>query len=330
MITKGIGGIKKARLGQFPTPMYELENAGRAIGRALYVKRDDMSGVSTGGNKVRKLEYLLADALGQNADIVLTTGGAQSNHAMLTAACCNMVGLEAMLVLKKRGVLGRAGNLLLNDLLGANVRFVDTDTYDDVYREMDTIAGELRAKGRKPYLVPVGGSVPIGTLGYVECAQEIFAQAKERGVKLDRIVCTAGSGGTMAGLVLGAMLYGEGCRVTGIAVCDDPFEEIVAELVSETARLMGRGDISLSPGEVDVRRYYGAGYAQPSREGLAAIRLMAKTEGLVLDPVYTGKTFAGLVDLCQRGEIGQNETVLFLHSGGAASLFAIDPVKTVE
>jgi D-cysteine desulfhydrase family pyridoxal phosphate-dependent enzyme len=324
------GKIRKLSLGQFPTPMYELKNLGKELRRRLYVKRDDLSGVSTGGNKVRKLEYLLYDAVEQGADIVLTTGGAQSNHAMLTAACCNMLGLDSMLVLKGRGVMGRVGNLMIDELLGTEIRFVDTDTYDDVYAEMRRIEDELRAKGRKPYHIPVGGSVPLGTLGYVDCAKEIFSDALEQGIRIDRIVCTAGSGGTMAGLVLGALLYGDGCRVTGIAVDDEPFAGIVAELVNEAAALLGRTDIHIEASDVDVRPYFGAGYAKPSKEGLAAIRLAAKTEGLILDPVYTGKTMAGLIDLCREGAIGENETVVFLHSGGIASVFAIDPVHTVE
>ncbi len=321
--------VKKLHLGQLPTPFYRLNNMSRELGPSIYIKRDDLTGVSTGGNKVRKLEYLLYDAKQKGCDVVLTTGGAQSNHAMLTAACCNMLGLDSMLVLKKRGVIGREGNLLVNELLGTEVRFVDTDSYDDVYVEMHRIEDELRAAGRKPYHVPVGGSVPLGTLGYVDCAREIFDEAKKTGVKLDRIICTAGSGGTMAGLVLGAMLYGDGCRVTGIAVCDDPFEEIVAELVNGAAELIGE-DIHIGAGNVDVRRCYGAGYALPSDEGLEAIRLMARTEGLILDPVYTGKTFAGLVSMVRSGEIDKNENVAFLFSGGIASVFAIDPVKTVK
>lgn len=322
--------IRKLNLGQFPTPMYELKNLGKELRRRIYVKRDDLSGVSTGGNKVRKLEYLLHDAVEQGADIVLTTGGAQSNHAMLTAACCNMLGLDSMLVLKGRGVMGRVGNLMIDELLGTEVHFVDTDTYDDVYAEMRRIEDELRAKGRKPYHIPVGGSVPLGTLGYVDCAKEIFSDALEQSVRIDRIVCTAGSGGTMAGLVLGALLYGDGCKVTGIAVSDEPFAEIVAELVNETAALLDKSDIHISAQKVDVRPCFGAGYAKPSKEGLEAIRLTAKTEGLILDPVYTGKTMAGLIDLCRRDGIGENETVVFLHSGGIASVFAIDPAHIVE
>lgn len=314
----------KLHLGQFPTPMHHLDNMSRALGRSIYIKRDDMTGVSTGGNKVRKLEYLLYDAKEKGADYVLTTGGAQSNHAMLTAACCNKIGIKAILVLKQRGVQGRVGNLLINELLGADVRFVDSDSYDDVYKEMDRIADELRAAGHNPYLVPVGGSVPLGTVGYVDCAREIFAEALEQDIKIDRIVSTAGSGGTLAGLVLGAMLYGDGCKVTGVAVCDDPFEEITAELVNGAAEILG-ADVRLEPKDIDILRYYGAGYAKPSKEGLEAITLMAQQEGLILDPVYTGKAFAGLMHLIRTGKISENETVLFLHSGGTASLFAVDP-----
>ena len=189
---------------------------------------------------------------------------------------------------------------------------------------MDRIADELRAAGHNPYLVPVGGSVPLGTVGYVDCAREIFAEALEQDIKIDRIVATAGSGGTLAGLVLGAMLYGDGCKVTGVAVCDDPFEEITAELVNGAAEILG-ADVHVEPKDIDILRYYGAGYAQPSKEGLEAITLMAQQEGLILDPVYTGKTFAGLMHLIRTGKIGENETVLFLHSGGTASLFAVDP-----
>lgn len=320
---------EKISLGQFPTPMYELKNAGKLLGRELYVKRDDMSGVSTGGNKVRKLEYLLKDAMDKGVDYVLTTGGAQSNHAMLTAACGNRLGLNTILVLKKRGEQGRRGNLLINELLDADVRFVDTDSYDDVYKEMDRIADELRANGHTPYIIPVGGSVPLGTLGYVDCAREIFEEAKALNVKLDRIVCTAGSGGTFGGLLLGAKLYCPECRVTGVAVCDDPFEEITAELVNGAAEIIG-SDVRVESCEVDVLRYYGAGYAKPSKEGYEAIKLMARSEGIILDPVYTGKTFAGLMHLIETGVIGENEKVLFLHSGGTASLFAVDPAAVVE
>lgn len=321
--------IPRISLAQLPTPFYRLDGISAELGRNIYIKRDDMTGISLGGNKVRKLEYLLADAKAQGCDVVMTTGGAQSNHAMLTAACCRKLGLTPILLLKKRGVMSRKGNLLLEALMGVDVRFVDTDSYDDVYAEMHRVADELSKAGHKAYLIPVGGSVPLGTLGYVGCAKEVFGQAKAANVKLDRVICTAGSGGTMAGMVLGTMLYGEGASVTGIAVCEDPFEEIVAELVPETAKLLGK-TIALTPGEVDVRRYYGAGYAQPSEEGLEAVRMMARKEGLMLDPVYTGKTFAGLIDLCRKGEIKENETVLFLHSGGAASLFAIDPEAVVK
>ena len=321
--------VSRISLAQLPTPFYKLNNVSAAIGRNVFIKRDDMTGVSLGGNKVRKLEYLLAEAKEQGCDVVITTGGAQSNHAMLTAACCRMLGMEPILMLKKRGVMGRKGNLLLEALMDVDVRFVDTPSYDVVYEEMDKLAEELRAAGKKPYLIPVGGSVPLGTVGYVDCAKEIFEQAKAANVKIDRVICTAGSGGTLGGILLGTMLYGEGAKVTGIAVCDDPFEEITEELVNECAKILGV-DVSITREDVDVRRYYGAGYAMPSKEGLAAIQLMAQKEGIMVDPVYTGKTFAGLLDMCEKGEIKEGENVVFLHSGGAASLFAIDPEDVVE
>ena len=159
---KQFSDFPRVSLGILPTPLYRLPNISEALGKNIYIKRDDMTGVALGGNKVRKLEFLIADAMAQGCDYMLTTGGAQSNHAMLTAACCDRLGLGSVLVLKKRGVWQKLGNQIINDLLGADVRFVDTDDYADVYAEMDRICGELRAKGHKPYCVTVGGSVPIG------------------------------------------------------------------------------------------------------------------------------------------------------------------------
>ena len=222
---------------QLPTPLYKLENLSREIGKNIYIKRDDMTGVALGGNKVRKLEFLLADARSKGADVVLTAGGPQSNHAMLTAACAGQVGMKCILVLKKRGEL-TGGNLILDNIFGAEVRLVDTDSYDDVYAEMDRIMEQLRAQGHTPYAIPVGGSVPLGSLGYVNCVKEIAHQAQELGVTFDAVVSAAGSGGTYAGLTLGAKLFLPGIRSIGIGVCDDPFVEIAMELTSGAAELL--------------------------------------------------------------------------------------------
>ena len=211
----------RVKLMAGPTPMYKLENVSRVLGKNIWIKRDDMTGVALGGNKVRKLEFLLADAVRKGAKTVLTTGGAQSNHAMLTAACCMRLGLKPVLLLKKRGVSDRRGNLLLSRLMGTDVRFVDTDSFEEINAMMDEIG---RKTGEPYYTIPVGGSVPLGALGYVDCVHEMSVQAAERGVHIDRIVCATGSGGTHAGLALGAMLYMPGTKVTGMAVDTQEFD----------------------------------------------------------------------------------------------------------
>ena len=305
----------KVSLGIFPTPIHKLENISRLLGTQVYIKRDDMTGLGLGGNKVRKLEYLLADAKRQGAQVVFTTGGAQSNHAMLTAAAANKLGMKPILILKKRGVTARQGNQLLEHLMGTDVRFMDTDDYADIYAEMDRVGKEL---GVPYYKIPCGGSNALGTLGYVDCVKEIAAQ----GMKFDHIICAEGSGGTMAGLALGAKLHMPGARVTGMMVDDDPFEEITVRLMREAAALLG-ADVPVSAQDFALRDLCGPGYAIPSEEGNAAVALLAAQEGLFLDPVYTGKAFAGLLAMAKEGAFGPDDRVLFLHSGGAGGLFAV-------
>lgn len=307
---------------QLPTPLYKLENLSRELGRNLYIKRDDLTGVALGGNKVRKLEFLLADARAKGADVVLTAGGPQSNHAMLTAACAARLGMRSILVLKKRGEL-TGGNLILDGIFGAEVRLVDTDDYTDIYAETDRLMEQLRAQGHTPYAIPVGGSVPLGSLGYVNCALEIANQAQSLGVQFDSIVSAAGSGGTYAGLTLGAKLYMPGTRSVGIGVCDDPFETIALDLMRGAAELL-ETDVPIGPEDVHIRFHIGPGYAQPSPEGCAAVRRLARSEGVLLDPVYTGKAMAGFLQLLEEGYFGGDEDILFVHTGGAGALFAVD------
>ena len=311
-----IDSFPRLSLGIFPTPIHRLENISRLLGREIYIKRDDMSGLGLGGNKTRKLEFLLADAKAQGAEIVFTTGGAQSNHAMLTAAAAGRLGMKAILVLKKRGVTDCVGNQLLERLMGTEVRFVDTDDYADIYAEMDRIGREL---GRPYYKIPCGGSNALGALGYVDCAREIAGQ----GLRFDHIVCAEGSGGTMAGLALGAKLFLPGTKVHGMMVDTDPFDRITPALMRETAALL---EISpeITPEDYLLRDMCGPGYAIASPAGNAAVALMARREGIFLDPVYTGKAFAGLLELAEEGAFGEEERVLFLHSGGAGGLFAVD------
>ena len=305
----------KVSLGVFPTPVQKLHNISRLLGTQVCVKRDDLTGLGLGGNKVRKLEYLLADAKAQGAEVVFTTGGAQSNHAMLTAAAARKLGMTPILILKKRGVTARQGNQLLEHLMGVDVRFMDTDDYADIYAEMDRVG---RALGKPYYKIPCGGSNALGTLGYVDCVQEI----RDQGLHFDHIVCAEGSGGTMAGLALGAKLYLPGTRVTGMMVDSDPFEEITVRLMREAAALLG-ADVQVSAEDFDLRDLCGPGYAIPSQEGNAAVAMMAENEGIFLDPVYTGKAFAGLIAMAKEGAFRPTDRVLFLHSGGAGGLFAV-------
>ena len=312
---KSIESFPRLSLGIFPTPIHKLENISRLLGREVYIKRDDMTGLGLGGNKVRKLEFLLADAKAQGAEIVFTTGGAQSNHAMLTAAAAGKLGMKAILVLKKRGVTDCAGNQLLERLMGTDVRFVDTDDYADIYAEMDRIGQEM---GRPYYKIPCGGSNALGALGYVDCAREIAGQ----GLHFDHIVCAEGSGGTMAGLALGAKLFLPGTKVHGMMVDTDPFDRITPALMRETAALL---DIApeITPEDYPLRDMCGQGYAIASEAGNAAVSLMARQEGIFLDPVYTGKAFAGLLEMAEEGVFAAEDRVLFLHTGGAGGLFAV-------
>lgn len=317
-------GTPRVRLGIFPTPLYRLERISQKLQKNVYIKRDDMCGVALGGNKVRKLEYLLWDAIDQGCDTILTTGGAQSNHAMLTAACCNRLGLSCILVLKKRGVTGLRGNLLLDDLLGAEVEFVDSDSYEDVYARMERLCGELERQGRKAYRIPVGGSVARGSLGYAAAVEEIAAQTAACKVRLSDIICCTGSGGTHAGLLAGAALHLPQTRVTGVSV--DPsvdFLEEVCNIANATARLLGSQRV-FSREDVHLHDCSGDGYAIPSQQGDSAMRMMAGLEGVILDPVYTAKAFAGLLELLAAGYFEGRENLLFLHSGGAGGLFAFD------
>ena len=312
---KSLADFPRVKLGLFPTPIHRLDRVSSLLHTNVYIKRDDLTGVGLGGNKVRKLEFLLADAQQKWAGLVFTTGGAQSNHAMLTAAAAGKLGMEAILILKQRGVTERLGNQLLEHLMGTEVRFMDTDDYADIYAEMDRVGKE---RGVPYYKIPCGGSNALGTLGYVACAEEIRGQ----GMKFDHLVCAEGSGGTMAGLALGAKLFLPGTRVYGMMVDTDPFDVITLRLMREAAELL-EADIAVSGEDFTLHDLCGPGYAIPSEEGNAAVELMAREEGIFLDPVYTGKAFAGLLQMAREGAFREDDRVLFLHSGGAGGLFAV-------
>lgn len=316
--------MSRIDLGIFPTPFYKLENLSSKLDVNLYIKRDDLCGVGVGGNKVRKLEFLLADAMKKNCDTVITVGGAQSNHALLTAICCRKLGLDPILLLMNKGVTDEKGNLLLNKILNTEVHFMDANSSEDLYNEAQKMAKDLEKKGKKAYVIPVGGSTDIGTLGYAKCASELLSQAKDKDITIDHVVCASGSGGTQGGIVVGSKLLNIPSKVTGIMVApEENFEYKIKNLVNGALQLLD-SDIIVEESDIVLKNYVGDGYAIPSQQGIKAIKLLAKTEGIILDPVYTGKAFGGLIDLIEKGYIKKDENVVFIHTGGIPGLFAID------
>ncbi len=331
-----IGSQPRFRLATLPTPLDEARRLREALGGPgrcprLLIKRDDLTGLAFGGNKARKLEFLVADALRAGATVLVTTGAVQSNHARMTAAAARAAGMGAALVLTSKGERpSLEGNLLLDYLLGAEVHFIPPATDpalaigDQEAAMVETVMAELRARGERPYLIPVGGSSPIGVLGYVAGTLEMVEQLAGMGEEPGRLYYAAGSRGTQAGLVLGAKMYSAPYQLYGIAVSDgEPGKtERAVRIANDAAARIGvptrvtAEEIRTDPG------YIGPGYGIPTPGCLEAITLLARQEGIFLDPVYTGKAMAGLIDHVRRGEINPAETVLFLHTGGAPALFA--------
>jgi len=315
-------GFPRVRLAHLPTPLEEMGHL-RAVldGPELFVKRDDCTGLGFGGNKVRKLEFLMGEALERKADTVITTGGVQSNHARQTAAAAKKLGMEATLVLRGEKPEGyHRGNLLLDSILGAEMRFVGTSEIDQAACE---IGSRMEASGKRPYVIPLGGSTPTGCLGYVVAALEIVGQIQEKGVRVNAVVVANGSAGTHAGLALGFKALHSGIQVIGISVSrpKEILKAQVLDLGNRTAEKLGM-DVELDPEDVVVYdAYIGPGYAIPTKEGVEAIKLVARTEGIFLDPVYTGKAMAGLMDLIGKGVFRKGQQVLFLHTGGTPALF---------
>ena len=320
---RNLHDLPRVRLGVFPTPFYRLDRLSEQYGRGIWIKRDDLCGVALGGSKVRKLEFVLAEALDQGCDTVFTTGGAQSNHAALTAACAAKLGMKCILLLKRRGVTEHRGNLVLDDIFGAEVRMLDTDSYDDVYAEMHRMGEALEQAGHKCCYIPVGGSTALGALGYASCVREFTVQALAAGIRLGHVVSATGSGGTTAGLLLGTRLFMPGAKVTGVAVDTDPFQDIVPRLAEEAAALLER-PLQREKNDFEMVDHAGPGYAVPNPEDTPYIEELARTEGILLDPVYTGKAFAAMLQLLRQGYFDGEDDLLFLHTGGAAALFAMD------
>jgi len=317
----------RVTLAHLPTPLEHLPRLSRFLGGPdIYIKRDDCTGLGTGGNKTRKLEFLMADALQQKATVVITQGAVQSNHARQTAAAACKLGLKCELVFEQRvgdasDAYRNSGNVLLDRIYGAHIREVAKGS--DMTVELDDVATELRAQGETPYIIPGGGSNPIGALGYVDCAMELVSQANRDRIPVDYIVHATGSAGTQAGLVTGLKAMHCNIPVLGIGVNAprDLQEQRVYKLACETANYIGAPDIVLRDDVVANCDYVGAGYGVPTDDMNAAVLLMARLEGILLDPVYSGKGLAGLIDLIHRGQFKDARHVLFVHTGGSAGLF---------
>ena len=311
-----------------PTPIEELSRLSLELGGpTLFMKRDDMLGLAGGGNKTRKLEFLVADALAQGADTLITCGAVQSNHCRLTLAAAVKEGLKCRLVLEER-VAGSydpeaSGNNFLFRLMDAEKLYV-VPGGSDMPAEMQKAADMLAAEGRKGYIIPGGGSNPLGATGYVACAQEIIAQAFEIGLAFDHVVCASGSAGTHAGLVTGFQATNSGIPVIGINVSRKKAEQedIVFDLANRTAAHLGVKAKIDREAVVCFDQYVGPGYSLPTAEMAEAVRLLARLECILMDPVYTGKAMAGLIDLVRRGHFSPEEKVLFVHTGGSPALYA--------
>ncbi len=320
--------FSRRRYTEGQTPIEFLPNFTKALGGPnIYIKRDDLLGLTSGGNKTRKLEFLVADALAQGADTLITCGAVQSNHCRLTLAAAVKEGLKCRLVLEERVPNSykpeASGNNFLFNLLGVEKTKV-VPGGSDMMKEMQGVADELAAEGRKGYVIPGGGSNEIGSLGYVACAQEISAQLFDKGIKIDHIVTPSGSAGTHTGLITG--FYGNNCNIpiTGISVSrkKDVQEELVYSLVQKTTALIGVKHEIPKEAVCVYDDYVGEGYSLPTSEMVEAVQLLARTEGILLDPVYTGKAMSGLIGLVRNGLFKQGENVLFIHTGGSPALYA--------
>ncbi len=321
-------------LATLPTPLQPADRLRAALGAncpRILIKRDDLTGLALGGNKARKLEFLIADALTHGANVVVTTGAVQSNHARMTAAAARAAGLDVVLILTADGDRPVVqGNLLLDRLFGATIHFIPPPadpllaTSDVEEAKVAEVLQELRSRGQRPYFIPVGGSSAIGVFGYITGTLELVEQLHSLDVHPTRLYYASGSRGTQAGLTLGAKIHAAPFAVCGVAVSGgESFKKARAlRIANEAATIAGVTTRVTEDDLVTDQRYIGAGYGIATPECLEAIRLLASTEGILLDPVYTAKAMAGLIDHVRRGEVDAGTTVVFLHTGGVPALFA--------
>jgi L-cysteate sulfo-lyase len=317
----------RVKLCQAPTPLELLPNLTKALGGPqVWMKRDDLTGMGLGGNKVRKLEFLAGDALAKGANHLVTQGAVQSNHVRQTAAVAAKLGLRCTAVLEHRidtndAAYLHSGNVLLDRIMGIQIEYRPGGS--DMQAAIEEVGARLEKEGAKPYLIPGGGSNPVGALGYAAVAFELVQQANEQGLRIDRLVHATGSAGTQAGLVAGLHAMSSPIRVLGIGVRapKERQEANVRKLAEATVAHMGL-DRTLPADAVEANcDYVGTGYGHPTPGMIEAVQMLARTEGIFLDPVYSGKGMAGLIDLIRKGAFKKGENVVFLHTGGAPGLF---------
>ena len=319
--------FSRLHFAHLPTPLEPMQNISKALGGPnLWIKRDDCTGLSSGGNKTRKLEFIMADAVDEKADTIITQGATQSNHARQTCAIAAKLGMSCHILLESRtgfedDAYNYSGNVMLNQLHGATISTRPAGT--DMNAAMEELAQSLRDDGKHPYIIPGGGSNEIGALGYVNAAIELTTQANDRSLKIDHLVHATGSSGTQAGLVLGMAGINSGIPVYGIGVRAPKAkqEDMVYDLAQRTAVYMGLNPSVVAREQVVANSdYVGEGYGQPTKSMVEAVKMLAQYEGILLDPVYSGKGFAGLIDLIHKGHFKKGENVVFLHTGGSVSL----------
>jgi L-cysteate sulfo-lyase len=317
----------RVHLAHLPTPLERMDRLSEALGGPeIWIKRDDCTGLSTGGNKTRKLEFLMAEAQAEGADLVMTQGATQSNHARQTAAFAARLGMDCHILLEDRTGYkdenyNHNGNVLLDVLHGATYETRNAGL--DMNAEMESVAENFRKQGKRVYTIPGGGSNTTGALGYANCALEVVGQANDLGLVIDHIVHATGSTGTQAGLVTGLKALNANIPVMGISVraAKEAQEENVFKLATATADVLGCPGVVSAQDIAANSDYVGEGYGLPTEAGIDAIRMFAKLEGLLLDPVYSSKGAAGLIDLIRKGHYKKGERVVFLHTGGSVSLF---------
>lgn len=317
-----LGHLPRAELAFLPTPVEHLKNLSRELGGPqIFIKRDDMTGLAIGGNKTRMLEFLIGDALSMKADVIITGANPLSNHVRQTSAAAKKMGLDIVLAISGEKPREINGNLLLTKILGAEIRFVGGEE-DGLGAKMEDIAQELREAGRRPYVIHKFCSVPKGCVGYVNAFMELDIQLNQQKIALDEMVVSSAAG-TYTGIFVGAKAMKSDINLKGIAISEraDGWKDRLSELINGTGTHIGL-DLGSKPRDINVNTdYFGEGYATPTEGMVEAIKLVAQTEGILLDPIYTGKGMAGLIDLIRKGVYTKDEKVLFWHTGGTPSLF---------